>query len=475
MEAAEGKQPSPPIIAAMSDAELGASPAATSQQGEGEQKGRSSLDLQLAEQTDSTGCLVALSQMGPFQEGVGPGWKDDQHPHEGDDSELGATLQDAGKSRGHHSVSCSTEQDQASTSNSLETGAGHEGPSSTCIDGLPGAQCVAADSSQTETSSSAAVQDGRRSNEVNQKEVDRGRLCEALSNIHLVNDDVQCFVNAVYLTVMWTHLMCSDFTLGSWGLVTTAFLATLMDGIDSPLCLRRHPRLQSGFAQWQQLRGEQDYSEFLQNFLGWVSSKHVTRTISRRFSRADEVIIEVKSDVHDPILLHSLWSDLCTPKRFQNIVDNWHHTNGMIQALELTSHIVCFHICRFQDASNSDRSALDFRDLKVYLPCFTDSRLGVARIPYQVAALVHYSGNSRGGHYNCAVAFLDKYGDLKWLFHDDNCQPAVWSILPEWFTYDITHVWLIRSDKYQQWKQPPDEPPSQETALATVLAQLHDS
>lgn len=59
-------------------------------------------------------------------------------------------------------------------------------------------------------------------------------------------------------------------------------------------------------------------------------------------------------------------------------------------------------------------------EICAYLPCFTDSRLSVARIPYQIAALVNYSGN------------------------DDNCKPVVWTILPEWFLYDVTHVWMIR-------------------------------
>ena len=219
--------------------------------------------------------------------------------------------------------------------------------------------------------------------------------------LQLVNDDVQCFVNMVYLTVMWTHLMCSDFTMGSWGLVTTTFMSTLMEGKDSPLCLRQHPMLQSGFEQWQRLRGEkataqQDYSEFLQYFLGWVGSKHVAQTISRRYSIADAVAIEAKSDVHDPILLDfDLWSDICNPKCFQTIIDRWHLTNGMFHALELASHIVCFQICRFIEPCRSDRSPLDFGELKLYLPCFTGNRLGLARIPYNVAALAHYSGNSR--------------------------------------------------------------------------------
>ena len=221
------------------------------------------------------------------------------------------TLQDAGTIRGHHSISCATEQEKANSCHTREAGAGHAGSSSAYLVGLSGAQqCAATDSGQVEATPVAAVQDGRRAYEVNQKEVDRNGLCMALSTLHLVNDDAQCFVSAVFLTVMCTHLMRSDFNMGSWGLVTTTFLATLMDGTNSPLCVPSHPMLQSGFAQWQQLRGEQAnaqqvYSEFLQSFLGRVGSKHVPQTTSRRFSRADEVVIEAKSAVRDPILLYS--------------------------------------------------------------------------------------------------------------------------------------------------------------------------
>ena len=51
----------------------------------------------------------------------------------------------------------------------------------------------------------------------------------------------------------------------------------------------------------------------------------------------------------------------------------------------------------------------------------------------------------------------------------------MWTVLPEWFLYDITHVWMIRCDKYHQWKQPVAAEPTQETALANVLAHLRES
>ena len=131
---------------------------------------------------------------------------------EGDDSNFGATLQDAGESRGHSSISCPAEQDQAGACYSLEAGTGYEGsPSAHIVDLLGTQKRVGTDPSPVETPSSAAVQAGRRAHEIDQKEVDRSRLCKALCNIHLVNDNAQCFVNAVYPTVMRMHLMWPQF------------------------------------------------------------------------------------------------------------------------------------------------------------------------------------------------------------------------------------------------------------------------
>ena len=86
-----------------------------------------------------------------------------------------------------------------------------------------------------------------------------------------------CFVNATFLTIMWTHLMCGDYNMGRWGEATAIFLDIVMDGAAAPLCLRSHSKLQPGFAQWQQLKVEnsttqQDYSEFLHYFFGWSAA-----------------------------------------------------------------------------------------------------------------------------------------------------------------------------------------------------------
>ena len=471
-----------PITSTMFGAQSVADFGTTYHQSDGMQTRGASVEVKSSEQDSAGGPLVAFSEMGSSTKDPGCGHQEEQRAHEGTHADVGTDLQVAGETRGHSEISCAAEQDEASPGNPMEVGTGHERPSIAYPPDLTGElQRVATCSAPIEASSSTPVKAGRRPYEAQQEKVDRSTYCQILSDLVLVNDSVQCYVNATFLTIMWTHLMCIDFHMGSWGDATAIFLGVLQDGFRQPLCLKSHMGLQAGFSQWQQLRGEgsntqQDYGEFLHYFLGWISSKHVALTTSRRFLRADEVVMAEKSDAHSPILLHSdLWHTLTSPKQFQHVLDQWHQTNGMVQAIEQASHILCFQICRFQDAHIIDRTILEFGNLRVVVPCFTDARLSLARIPYQIAALVHYHGNSRGGHYNCVIAYLDKYGDSKWLYHEDNCKPVVWTVLPEWFLADVTHVWLNRGDKFFQWKEPVTATPTQETALANVLAQLRDS
>eukprot|EP00434_Breviolum_minutum_P036049 symbB.v1.2.031926.t2/scaffold3762.1/size52363/1 len=482
LETVAATTPSNPISSTMPGAQCHADSGSEGHQIDGMQTRRSFVAIESSEQVGSAGCIVALPQVGPQDEILGGRHQDEQPSKEGPYADIGTDLQAIGTSGSHCAVSCPAKQEQAGTRGTMEIGTGHEGSQVAQSHAFSGAlQCVATGSDQTEASSSATVQTGRRSYETQQVQVDLSLYCNILSELILVNDNVQCYVNATFLTIMWTHLMCSDFNMGSWGDATTIFLAVLKDGESQQLCLRDHSMLQSGFDQWQQLRGEnsatqQDYGEFLHYLLGWIHSRHVVQTTSRRFLRENEVIIAEKSDAASPILLHSdLWDQLIKPVQFQHVLDQWHTTNGMLQAVEQASHILCYQICRFQDTTTIDRTVIEFGNLRAFIPCFTDARLSIARIPYQITALVHYTGNARGGHYNCVIAFLDRYGELKWLFHDDNTPPVVWSMLPEWFLYDVTHVWLTRCDKYRQWKQQTPETSTQETALAKVLAQLRES
>ena len=80
--------------------------------------------------------------------------------------------------------------------------------------------------------------------------------------------------------------------------------------------------------------------------------------------------------------------------------------------------------------------------------------MATACIPYRVVALVHFTGDSWWGHYACAISFEDSFGQLKWLHLDDSRSPQIWHEVPEWISLDITHVWLVRQDKFAGWHVP---------------------
>ncbi len=202
--------------------------------------------------------------------------------------------------------------------------------------GSAGELCVAVDLSKDQNASPCSVQDGRRIDEDAEEEVNRGELCLHLMRTVLVNDDVQCFVNTVFLTVYWTHLLCSDFTLRTWGIHTGPLIHILLADTAHPLCIRQHPFFGAGFDQWNILRshGQHDYGDFLSFFLGWLGTTLVAQTFQRRFLTDAGVVIAEKSAPYTMILLHSeLWQDLACSPLFQNIVDNWTQVNGMTSAM----------------------------------------------------------------------------------------------------------------------------------------------
>ena len=257
-------------------------------------------------------------------------------------------------------------------------------------------------------------------------------------------------------------------------------LQLLQSGSSTPLGIRQHPLFVAGFQQWIALRshGQHDYGDFLCFYLGWLSTNLVAQMFQRRYLADEGVIIAEKSDMHAPILLHSdLWRDQHGPKNLQTLVDRWTQVNGMTSALVIASKLVCLQLCRFQSMTLADRTSFDFGNLSIHLTVFTNGQVATARVPYRIVALVHYTGESWRGHYTCAVSFTDSFGRSCWLHYDDNRPPNVWYEIPEWFTWNISHVWMVRSDKFLEWHVPPGMMPSsmpdaRDAALERVLAGL---
>ena len=456
-------------------------PHSTCHQTEGMQTRGSSLGLQSAVSTGGEGRIMALSCVESQHQAFGDGWQKTQHSHGRDAATTGTDISPAGAASTGDQVSFLAEQNKGSASDPMETRTRHEecqAPSDAQY--LSGQLDMAIDLTADQTTSPGTIQDGGRAHEDPETKVNRLPVCLSLMTMALLNDDVQCFVNTVFLTVCWSHLLCSDFTMSSWGSHTGAIIQLLCTGSTTPLGIRQHPLFLAGFQQWSALRshGQQDYGDFLSFYLGWLSTNLVAQMFQRRYLTDDGVIIAEKSDMHAPILLHSdLWQDQHGAKNFQTLVDRWTQVNGMTSALVIASKLVCVQLCRFQPMTIADRTSFDFGNFSVSLTVFTNDQVATARVPYRIMALVHYTGDSWRGHYTCAVSFTDSLGRSCWLHYDDNRPPTVWYEIPEWFTWNISHVWMVRSDKFLEWHVPPgmmpsSNPDAREAALERVLMGL---
>ena len=444
------------------------------------QSGRSTMAIESAVPTPVEGWELAFSDLECNKEVSGTGWQSQEHTHGRDGDALGTAASHVRAAGSDHQIPLSSEQNQGCSSNPLEVGDRHEKQQTVQPDPSTGGQHgLAIDFLQNQKASPCPITIGGRADEIDPSILQREKLCLRLMELTLGNDDVQCYVNTVFLTVWWIHLLCWDFNIETWGEWTGRHQNLLLIATSNPLCIRSHPFFRDVFQQWENLRahGQQDYGEFLCFYLGWLGTTLVSQAYQRRFLTDESGVVTAEKNVgFAPILLHSdLWQDDPMFPKFQAIVDRWTQMNGMTTALVIASKLVCFQVCRFQSMTASDRTTFDFEECEIYLTVFTNTGMDTARMPYRIVALVGYTGDSWRGHYTCVISFCNSYGESRWLFHDDNKPPQVWTIIPEWYMWTITHVWLVRKDLYHGWVQPPGTHCSPETrakALEEVLAGL---
>ena len=249
------------------------------------------------------------------------GWEETQHTHGRAADPVGNDSPSIGTTLTGGQVPFSPEQNQGCPSHPLEARDRCEKHQTPSLAPRPDGELgMAIDLTTNQTASCDSKQTGRRAHEIHEAEVNRLQLCRNLMALTLVSDDVQCYVNTVFITVYWTHLLCSDFVINTWGPHTVGMMQLLLDPAVAPLCIRQHPFFAAGFQQWEVLRshGQHDYGDFLSFFLGWLDTDLVAQTFQRRYSTDAGVVIAEKSSRHAPILLHSeLWSEIPGVKRFQ--------------------------------------------------------------------------------------------------------------------------------------------------------------
>ncbi len=218
-----------------------------------------------------------------------------------------------------------------------------------------------------------------------------------MQELVLANNDTQRYLNASFLTVCWAHLQCQGFDHQKWHFHGEHIFRMILDGANSPLELKSHSAMLAVITRWNQIRaqGQQDLSEFLTFFLGWLNTNLVCQLTERRVELAHGVEVTDKSSAHCPILLHSeLWADLQEP---QAVLTAWTKVNGMFQAMKHSSLLVCLQVCRFISHGEADFRALDLQAASYQIDVFTDDMTCTVSVDYCIVALVVYTGNSYRG------------------------------------------------------------------------------
>ena len=173
-------------------------------------------------------------------------------------------------------------------------------------------------------------------------------------------------------------------------------------------------------------------------FLGGSAADMLQWPPADVFSEQTEVVIAEKSDamLSNSVAFRFVGETWLVRKQFQHVLDQWHHSNGMLQAVEQASHILCFQICRFPRCPyHWPQLHLTLATFELFLPCFIDASLSIAKIPYQITALVHYHGKCQ--RWALQTASLHIWTNMKiWNGSFTMTIANLWcgTILPEWFS-----------------------------------------
>ena len=453
-----------------------------------QQKG-SIVDCLVEKQLDPGRRLLAIPGLEPTDQSSGGTAKEKGYSDGRSADRTSRAHQHDLQGQGHRSIPLSEESTRSRTSLPMEAGCGFETSLATSeLQHSSWKQCVAAGGDKDEGAQSKSEQIGGPSGSANEtlaeiKEVTIVNIAQfggCLQKLILVNNDTQCYLNAAFLTVCWCHLQCQGFSSDQWPWIGAHLFRMLVHDSATPLELGIHQAMQPALQQWGTIRGsgQQDLSEFLTFFLGWLHTTRVCLATERRVETDHGVEVVDKSGAYSPILLCSeLWENMEEPFPFQTVLQAWMELNGMHQALIKDSPLLCFQVCRFTDHGQADNRAFAFGIDQYSIDLFMDEHTSKTTAVYTLAALIAYTGDSVRGHYMCAVRVLH-VGVLKWLICDDNQRPLLHQTLPHWIACRTSHVWLIKKADFIPWTYDMYGEESGDTptdAMSAVLAMLTTS
>ena len=303
----------------------------------------------------------------------------------------------------------------------------------------------------------------------------RTALLQGLADIKLANDSNWCYVNAAFLTTLWSFLSISSFTIAQWGPDATRIAQLLMAHNQDPVELSKVGFLQPIFDQWHHLGNQGDPVEFLAHLMRGLRFTGINLGWEKRVQIG--LLTEVMDESHaftplvlkfDPAMLQDDSLTLCQMLR------DWSNQDGMVTALTNQTPLVCVQIDRHIRTGAGHIAKCDIPvnfHWGIDLPFYDGEGLAVHWRTYKVIAAIAHLGHDASGH--CRTMLRVQMNSTAaepymFLLTEDwmQAQP-IWKE-PSWFLRNISCFWLGDWDQLDLHQLPHSAPGPTLGTIATA-------
>ena len=281
----------------------------------------------------------------------------------------------------------------------------------------------------------------------------RLQLLEGLTKLQLANDANWCYMNASFMTLLWSMLSTDQFSLSHWGPSGTQLAHTIMTHNSEPIDLSSITCLQNILETWQGAGQQGDPVEFLAHLMRGLDITSIDMRWEKRIQIGLLTDTVDSSTAFSPLVLQfdpMLLHDDATSLR--QLIRDWSNQDGMIRALTNASPLIYVQIDRHVRSGAGYITKCDIPvnfHWGIEVPVYNGADLAVTWTTYKVVAAIAHLGADASGHCRALLRtqMRANTADPHMFLLTDDWVPAVpvWKE-PPWFTRNATCFWLCDFD-----------------------------
>lgn len=274
-------------------------------------------------------------------------------------------------------------------------------------------------------------------------------MLRGLANIRLANDSNWCYVNAAFLTILWSYLSLQTFDLDQWGSHAIQIAQLLYRSGSEPIELSKIDFLQPVFEQWQHLGNQGDPVEFLAHLMRGLSFTGINLSWEKRVQIGLLTEVMDESDAYTPLILQfdpaMLQDDSLT---LSQMIRDWSNQDGMVTALTHQTPLICVQLDRHIRSGTGQIAKCDIPvnfHWGIDLPFYTGQDLAIHWRSYRVIAAIAHLGHDTAGHCRTMLRVqMNSTAREPYMFlltEDWTQAKPIWKE-PSWFLRNISCFWL---------------------------------